>query len=314
LPFLRFARDKRGYETTALVHAFRGRQGRTRQKVLYWFRTPPNVKVGRPALDQDAIRWIEEHNPDIEFDWPKILEANPQPAPPAEDQRGFRARRGRSDSPERGARPERRSVPRSAPSPVSTVEADLPPAVVVAAPPLPAAPMERLEDDTPDLNEPEEQALEQITHPDSEEALPETRSAVETVLGREQLIRFRARYAELQARIIERGGEPARLDELRAQAETLNPDTWVTLDEAQKGLAEFEQRTREIRAALGLKRRRRSRRGGRRRRAGGAGQAETAGSVVQGQTPVAGSSSNSANGDDADNAEEGDEDGGDEAT
>ncbi len=74
MPFLRFTRDKRGYETTSLVHAAR-RDGRSRQRILYWFRTPPGVKVGRPALDEEAIRWIEEQNPDIEFDWPKILEA-----------------------------------------------------------------------------------------------------------------------------------------------------------------------------------------------------------------------------------------------
>src|SRR5204863_7069037 len=88
-----FTRDKRGYETTSLVHADRGRQGRARQRVLYWFRSPPNVKVGRPALDQDAIRWIEEHNPDIEFDWTQILQATAPPAPPSEDARGRRPRR-----------------------------------------------------------------------------------------------------------------------------------------------------------------------------------------------------------------------------
>ena len=59
MPTLRFTRDKRGYETTSLVHAGR-RNGRSRQRILYWFRTPPGVKVGRPALDEDAIRWIEE--------------------------------------------------------------------------------------------------------------------------------------------------------------------------------------------------------------------------------------------------------------
>jgi hypothetical protein len=128
---------------------------------------------------------------------------------------------------------------------------------------------------------------------------------VETVLGREQLIRFRARHAELQARIIERGGEPARVEDLRTQAETLNPDTWVTIEEAQKGLAEFEQKTRELRAALGLRRRRRSRRGGRRRRAGSASQPEAAGPLMAGQTPEVDSSSNSANPGDVDESDEG---------
>jgi ribonuclease E len=266
LPFLRFTRDKRGYETTALVHADRGRQGRARQRVLYWFRSPPNVKVGRPALDQEAIRWIEEHNPDIEFDWPQILQSTPPPAPPAEDARGRRPRRGRTDRParnERSERPERRGAQRAPAQPPAPVEQGAAPLV---SPPAAAPDPEPLP--SPFSAPFAEAALEQITHPDAEEAPPVAQSAVENVLGREQLIRFRARYAELQARIIERGGEPARVEELRAQAEPLNPDSWVTADEARKGVQDFEPKIRELRASLGLKRRRRSRRGGRRRRSG----------------------------------------------
>ena len=121
MPFLRFTRDKRGYETTALVHAFRGRHGRTRQKLLYWFRTPPSVKVGRPALDEEAIRFIEEHNPEIDFDWQKILAATPPAAAPAEDVRGRRGvRRGK---------PERRSQSRQAAAPPR--QSSSPPAAIV---------------------------------------------------------------------------------------------------------------------------------------------------------------------------------------
>ncbi|MGH9147166.1 MAG: hypothetical protein ACRD1Q_10685, partial [Vicinamibacterales bacterium] len=80
---MRFTRDKRGYENTYVVHSGR-RRGKARQRILYWFRTPPNVRVGRAALDEDAIRLIEENNPDIEFDWSKILEAQPPAAPPVE--------------------------------------------------------------------------------------------------------------------------------------------------------------------------------------------------------------------------------------
>jgi hypothetical protein len=89
---------------------------------------------------------------------------------------------------------------------------------------------------------------------------------VEQNVGREQLTRLRARFAELQARITERGGTPERTEALRAQAETLNPDTWVTEDEVRQGIESFEPKIRELRAALGLRRRRRSRRGGRRRK------------------------------------------------
>ncbi len=299
MPFLRFTRDKRGYETTALVHSSRQR-GRARQRILYWFRTPPGVKVGRPALDEDAIRWIEEHNPDVEFNWPKILEAHPPPPPPAEDARGRRPRReGRERSDrertdrergqDRGSRDGRRRQQQQPPRREQTPEparerereardtergtesgaaAESAPLELAGASTLDAVP-----GDAPvELAE----ALEQITHPDTEEMLPPSQVPVEAV-DKELLTRMRARYAELQARITERGGEAGRIEDLRQQAEPLNPDTWVTADEVRKGVEEFEPRIRALRAALGLRRRRRSRRGGRRRHRGReAGQANAA--------------------------------------
>ena len=60
------------------------RRGRARSRILYWFRTPPGVKVGRAALDEDAIRMIEEHNPDIDFDWTRILKGGGEPTPERE--------------------------------------------------------------------------------------------------------------------------------------------------------------------------------------------------------------------------------------
>ena len=80
---MRFNRDKRGYENTFVVHADRQR-GRGQSKILYWFRTPPGVRVGRAALDEDAIRLLEEHNPEIDFDWTRILKG---PAPETVERR-----------------------------------------------------------------------------------------------------------------------------------------------------------------------------------------------------------------------------------
>lgn len=57
------------------------RRGRGRSRILYWFRTPPGVKVGRAALDEEAIRMIEAHNPDIDFDWTRILKGAGEPMP-----------------------------------------------------------------------------------------------------------------------------------------------------------------------------------------------------------------------------------------
>jgi hypothetical protein len=255
LPFLRFARDKRGYETTLLVHSGR-RHGRSQQRILYWFRTPPGVKIGRPALDQEAIRWIEEHNPDIEFEWPKILEAQPPAAPPAEDTRARRVRRDRDRAkPPRSARP--------LPPPPSTRQVE----------PVEPEPSEAPEGHAELEPEAEPsivaQAFEQLTHPEAEERDDPVAMPLDRRVGPEELTRLRARYAELLARIAERGGTAERIEALRAQAESLNPDTWLTDEDVRQGIESFESRIRDLRSALGLRRRRRSRRGGRRRRGEG---------------------------------------------
>jgi hypothetical protein len=72
VPFLRVIRDKRGYETTYLMHWCR--EGtRQRSRILYMFRTPGGVRVGREALDADVLKRLEAQHPDIEFDWNAVL-------------------------------------------------------------------------------------------------------------------------------------------------------------------------------------------------------------------------------------------------
>jgi hypothetical protein len=74
VPFLRVIRDKRGYETTYLMHLYRDGQ-RQRTKILYVFRTPGGVRVGRDALEPDVLRQIEAQNPDIAFNWQAVRES-----------------------------------------------------------------------------------------------------------------------------------------------------------------------------------------------------------------------------------------------
>ena len=62
-------------------------------------------------------------------------------------------------------------------------------------------------------------------------------SAVERLLGAEQLTVLRARHAEILARISVRGGDPARLEALREQAAAVDPDGWVTEADVTAGLA-----------------------------------------------------------------------------
>ena len=70
-----------------------------RTRVLYWYRTPPGVRVGREPFDDSMRRAIEAQNPDIVFDWRKIVET---PIPSAETEK-WRERR-RAEKAEKAAR------------------------------------------------------------------------------------------------------------------------------------------------------------------------------------------------------------------
>jgi hypothetical protein len=75
MAFFRFTRDKRGYENFYLVEPTTNRRGKVRQRILYWFRSPPDVKVGREPFDEGVRRALETQNPHVSFDWRSILEA-----------------------------------------------------------------------------------------------------------------------------------------------------------------------------------------------------------------------------------------------
>ena len=74
MAFLRFSRDKRGVENFYLVHQTTNRRGKVRPRVLYWYRSPPDVRVGREPFDPELRRALEKQNPDITFDWRAIVE------------------------------------------------------------------------------------------------------------------------------------------------------------------------------------------------------------------------------------------------
>ena len=69
MPFIRVTRDKRGYEATLVMHAYRPATGSQRGRVLYLFRTPTNVHVGRRALEPEVMEALEHTHPDLNFDW-----------------------------------------------------------------------------------------------------------------------------------------------------------------------------------------------------------------------------------------------------
>lgn len=225
MPFLRFARDKRGNETTALLHASRG-HGKGKPLLLYWFRTPPDIRVGRSAIDEGAIRQLEEGHPDVTFDWPRILHASANPAPAS----AAISRDNRAGQPRRGRQPADR---REGAAVSQSVALDVPP---------------------PDATEP-------VGEPERHTAS----AATVGLVSHDDVSRLRGRYSELLARISEKVSDPQRADALRLQAEALNPDGWVTPDEVARGLetcAANEQRIRDLLAP----RRRSRRGGARHRR------------------------------------------------
>ena len=253
---MRFSRDRRGYEHTYVLHTSRG-QGRQEPRILYWFRTPPHVRVGRAAIDEDAIRLLEGAHPDVQFEWSRMLKAQPPPAPLPEDQGGRRRRdRNRQD---RGRSQEPR---REAVAPVPEPEEIEPRQFAPAEPDRAVEPELELE---PELLEPIE-PLERIEPLEPmEPSEPVEPSEPRALLDPAILEQLRTRHAELLTRINQRIADPVQRDVLRGEAERLNPETWVTTEEARTGLEHFEQWFEAIRAQLpqpSYRRRRRRRRGG----------------------------------------------------
>lgn len=100
MPVVRFSRDKRGYEHVYLVQpSVRRGRGSAPPRMLYWFRTPPGVRVGRQPFDHAAQRALEVQNPDLTFDWEQITATSI----PAAESEQWRERRRAS----RPARPHR---------------------------------------------------------------------------------------------------------------------------------------------------------------------------------------------------------------
>jgi hypothetical protein len=127
VPFLRVIRDKRGYETTYLMHWYR-EGNRQHSRILYLFRSPGGVRVGRDPLEPEVLRLIESQHPDISFDW-RVVRDNQQIVEVSQE-------------------PRRRRTPRQeegevAAAPVKVAEAPAPPP---ARPSVPA----KIEGETPD--------------------------------------------------------------------------------------------------------------------------------------------------------------------
>ena len=208
MPFLRLTRDRRGFENTFLLHA--DHPG-AKARLLYWYRTAPGIVLGRPALDEDAIRTIEENHPDIEFDWPAILALSEvmtpeEEAPAPRPQQSASARKKK----ERGLRrDDRAEEPRRA-----------------VAEPVEEEPVEPESELSP------LEPVEPVEPLDPAE--PARSSLVDDLAGREVARALRARYAEVKSKIDQIGGDRAAW---LARAEAINPDAWLTPEAVLQGVS-----------------------------------------------------------------------------
>src|SRR6187397_3240328 len=91
------------------MHAYRPVHGPQRTRVLYLFRSPSHINMGRHPLDEEIREAFEHTHPDVSFDWSAL---------------GRESTNARADEPrerERAHRPERRPARRVDPPPPAPV-------------------------------------------------------------------------------------------------------------------------------------------------------------------------------------------------
>jgi len=229
VPYLRFTRDRRGYENTYLLHAAYPGE---RPRVLYWYRSAPDVRVGRAALDHEAIREIESAHPEILFDWSEILEMGAMAQPEVEQPRQPRKRlppRPRDES--RDRRPPHPPEPRPA-AQAAGVES----ASGVADFDQAAADAWLAEASDAEVAVASEMEAVFVHDVGSPPAAP-TAGLLDELVGRGIATRLRGRYAELSARLAAHPADETTKEIWRVRLEDLNPETWVTAGEVMAGMS-----------------------------------------------------------------------------
>jgi hypothetical protein len=201
------------------MHWFR-EGNRQRSRILYVFRSPGGVRVGREPLDPEVLRDIESLFPAIAFDWKAVL-SNRQVIESAPEPRR-RKRRAAEATAAEGQTLE---------AAAASGEEVAAPGEAVAAPsaqaPAPARPLipSKIDGATPD----------------------------------EQMAFLAHLYPIVRERIPLRTSDPARRDALAALAERLNPAAWTDADQIAAGLERAAEALERL-SRVFARRRRRSRR------------------------------------------------------
>lgn len=217
MPYLRLVADRRGVEHTYLLHTPTP-GGQT--KVLYWYRTAPGLRIGRPALDDAAMRTLEEQYPDIDFDWQYILDMGAMT--PVEVEAPLPPRKRKPRPAEAEAAPnEAVEAPRRL-APVAAPAGDGAAPDVSSAPPAhePAA----ADDFAPDL--------------------------LAELLGRGIAASLRGRHAEVAALIEQAPVDPGAKAPWRDRLAALDPDSWESPEAVLSGIAGVEAGVEALRRTV----------------------------------------------------------------
>lgn len=224
MPYLRLTADRRGFENTFLLHVAAPGEA---PRVLYWYRTAPGLRIGRPALDDAAMRTLEAHYPDIDFDWGYILDMGAMT--PVEVEAPLPPRRRKPQAPPRMADESGEDAARE---PSTTA----PPARPVAAAPVAA-------EADPDLPVPPRAAAE--TADRDSDLLAE-------LLGRGIAASLRARHSELMADVAAHAWpDEAARQAVVARLAAIDPDGWTTPDAVLAGMARIDAEVEAVERALG---------------------------------------------------------------
>ena len=212
MPHLRLTADRRGYENTYLLHSSAPGE---RAKVIYWYRTAPGLRIGRPALDDGAMRTLEEQYPDIDFDWPYILDMASMT--PVEVEAPVPVRKRKPQPP-----PARREHDDS-----GDVAAD--------AAPKPSRPAEASSFAAPGEDEAE---------------APAAYDLLSELLGKGIASSLRGNHEDLAAQLEASSADPAVKAGWRERLAAIDPDGWAAPDDVLAGMATVEHDTEELRRVI----------------------------------------------------------------
>ena len=178
--------------------------------MIYWYRTAPGLRLGRPALDDGAMRTLEEQYPDIDFDWPYILDMASMTPVEVEAQVPVRKRkpqpRPADDDLEGDGDGLIETVASARPGPGPTDQAAATASTTAAQAPAPAAAFDLLSE----------------------------------LLGRGIASSLRARHTDLVAGVESSSAEAAVKATWHARLAAIDPDAWTSPEQVMAGIASVE--------------------------------------------------------------------------